>query len=264
MPVEALLRHERWLIACALGAAALLAWSYLLLGAGTGMPAASMSALPTAAGAMPFMAPADWTWGYAALMLLMWWLMMVGMMLPAAAPAILLFSALARSRAGGRGGGLAVTWFCLGYLSLWGSFSLVAVVLQWVLEGATLLGPEMAASSGLLGAALLVAAGLWQFTAAKAACLTRCRSPIQFLAQAWRPGAAGAWRLGLLHGTHCLGCCWVLMLLLFYGGVMNLWWIAGLTLFVLLEKLAPGGRRIGHLGGLLLIAWGAWLGWSLA
>jgi predicted metal-binding membrane protein len=262
--IQALLRHERRLVALALVAATLLAWGYLLLGAGTGMPAASMSALPTAAGTMPFMAAADWSWGYAALMLLMWWLMMAGMMLPSALPAILLFAALTRSRRDSRAPGWPVAAFCLGYLVVWGGFSLAAVALQWGLDRARLLAPEMLLASAALGAALLIAAGLWQFTAAKAACLSRCRSPAQVLARHWRPGGAGAWRLGLRHGTHCLGCCWVLMLLLFYGGAMNLWWIAGLTLFVLLEKLAPGGRRIGQLAGLLLIAWGAWLACSVA
>jgi predicted metal-binding membrane protein len=115
----------------------------------------------------------------------------------------------------------------------------------------------LASTSPVFGAALLVAAGLYQWSPTKDACLDHCRAPAGFLAAHWRPGSWGAFRMGLVHGSYCLGCCWLLMCLLFFGGVMNLLWVAGLTLFVLLEKLLPRGARLGRLAGALLIVAGA-------
>ena len=115
----------------------------------------------------------------------------------------------------------------------------------------------MVGTSAVLGAALLIAAGVWQLTPLKNACLRHCRSPIGFLSAQWRPGRTGAFRMGLVHGAFCLGCCWFLMGLLFYGGVMNLYWIIGLALYILIEKLLPAGARIAQLTGVFLIAWGA-------
>lgn len=263
MALSSILKHDRLIVAAAIGGATLLAWGYILIGAGTGMPALDMSGLPTALGTMAFMQPAAWSWGYALVMIAMWWLMMVGMMLPSAAPMILLYAALARSR---QAGGLVagpVAAFAAAYLAVWGLFSIAAVALQWTLERAALLSPSMVVSSAALGAVLLAAAGLWQLVPAKAACLVRCRSPIAFLGRHWQPGVAGAWRIGARHGAFCLGCCWALMLLLFFGGVMNLYWIAGLTLLVLVEKAAPAGPVIGRIAGLLLLAGAAWIAVSL-
>ncbi|MGE0726339.1 MAG: DUF2182 domain-containing protein [Alphaproteobacteria bacterium] len=255
-PIERLLRRDRLIVVATLAAATALAWIYVLTGAGMGMPAITMSGWPTAAGAMPFMAEADWTLGYAALMVAMWCLMMAGMMLPSAAPAILLFSALSRQRLGGSGAPWA---FCAGYLTVWGGFGFGAVALQWALEKLALMSPEMVVSSRALGAVLLIAAGLWQLSPLKDVCLAGCRSPIPFLASRWRTGSAGAWRMGVAHGLHCLGCCWALMLLLFYGGVMNVYWIAGLSLFVLVEKTVATGRLLSRAAGVGLIAWGGYL-----
>ena len=136
---------------------------------------------------------------------------------------------------------------------------MVATGLQWGLERLALLSPMMQATSLYLGAALLIGAGLYQLTPLKYACLRHCRSPFDFIANHWRQGTGGAFRMGLEHGLFCLGCCWVLMALLFYGGVMNLWWIAGLAIYVLLEKLAPAGPRLGRYTGALLILWGVWV-----
>ena len=146
-----------------------------------------------------------------------------------------------------------------GYLLAWGGFSLVAVFLQWGLERLVLLSAMMQTTSLYLGATLLIGAGIYQLTPLKHACLRRCRSPFGFIAQHWRQGSGGAMRMGFEHGLFCLGCCWVLMVLLFYGGVMNLWWIVGLALYVMIEKLAPAGPRIGRYTGSLLILWGAWV-----
>lgn len=211
-----------------------------------------------------------WTPGYAFLMFSMWWLMMIAMMLPSAVPMVLLHAAVTR-RAFSNGDDIrpnapsicvlpSTTAFISGYLIMWGVFSLVAVVLQWVLDLGDLLASMMMPTSGTLGAGLLMAAGAWQLTPLKTVCLRHCRSPIGFLSTRWRPGIGGAFRMGVEHGVLCLGCCWFLMGLLFYGGVMNLVWIIGLALFVLLEKSMPTGVMVGRVTGVLLIAWGAWLG----
>ena len=255
MSLDVILKRDRTIIIAALAAAVALAWGYILAGAGTGMPALHMSGFPSAAGAMAGMAPAEWSPGYAALLLAMWWLMMAAMMLPSAAPMILLFAALVRRRQGAAAPS-SIAAFVAGYLTVWGGFSVVAVSLQGVLESVALLSPAMVLSSMALGSLLLIGAGMWQLTPAKDACLRRCRSPLEFLATHWRDGRGGAWHMGLAHGAYCLGCCWMLMTLLFYGGVMNVYWIAGLALFVLVEKTAGGGRWIGRLAGIALIAWG--------
>jgi predicted metal-binding membrane protein len=106
---------------------------------------------------------------------------------------------------------------------------------------------------------LLVLAGVYQFSALKRACLASCRSPVEFITRHWRAGGPGAFRMGVEHGLYCLGCCWALMLLLFVGGVMNLWVIAAITLFVLLEKVAPFGVQGGRVSGVLLVLLGAWV-----
>ncbi len=267
--LRVVLKRQRLAVLLSLVAVLALSWLYVLAGAGTGMPAASMSALPTAAGAMAMMDPAVWSLGYAAVMLGMWWLMMVAMMLPSAAPVLLLFDALARRQptAGTPTAGTPTAGtptrlslaFAAGYLTIWGGFSLLAVALQWALEAVALLSPAMVLTSQALAALLLVAAGIWQFTPLKLACLRRCRAPVEFLAAHWRQGTPGAWRMGLAHGLHCLGCCWALMLLLFYGGVMNLYWIAGLALYVLAEKLAGDGSWLRRGAGLALAAAGLYL-----
>ena len=221
-------------------------WIYLLAGAGLaghGMTEAAMS-------------PAAWSAGYALLVLVMWWVMMVGMMLPSAAPMILLFTRVNR-RARERGGpSVAPGFFVTGYALAWGGFSVGAVALQWGLERSGLLSAMMTVSSGALGGALLVSAGLYQLSPMKRRCLSHCRSPLDYLAHRWQSGTRGALRMGLGHGAYCLGCCWALMGLLFYGGVMNLVWIAGLALYVLLEKTVPAGHGIGRGLGWVLVAWG--------
>ena len=146
--------------------------------------------------------------------------------------------------------------FALGYVLMWAAFSALATGAQWGLERSGLLSTMMVGTSTVFGAVLLIAAGVWQFTPIKYACLQHCRSPLGFLSHHWRSGPGGAFRMGLMHGGYCLGCCWFLMALLFYGGVMNLYWIIGLALFVLVEKLLPQGARIGRLTGAVLIVWG--------
>jgi predicted metal-binding membrane protein len=205
------------------------------------------------------MAPVAWTPGYAALMFFMWWIMMMAMMLPSAAPMILLFAMINRKQRDKGAPYVPTGIFAAGYALVWGAFSLVAVFAQWGLERSGLLSSMMASTSVLLGAGLLIAAGLYQLTPLKHACLRHCRSPFAFVTQHWRPGDLGALRMGIEHGAFCAGCCWFLMALLFYGGIMNLYWIIGLALYVLLEKTIPAGHWLGRIAGVLLIAWGGGL-----
>ncbi len=256
--LETLLRHDRTIIASALALLTALAWLALLQGAGTGMSPAAMT---TWQFPPPRLTPAPGVWdaGYWLIMLMMWWVMMVAMMIPSAAPMILLYARVARhgEPRGPVEGSLARTSvFAGGYLCCWLAFSMLAVGLQFGLERAGLIdGMMMWSTTRSLTAALLIAAGLYQLSPLKTACLSHCRSPAAFLARHHRPGARGAFRLGLLHGAYCVGCCWVLMLLLFAAGVMNLVWIAGLAVLILIEKLAPFGAALRRpLGALLLLA----------
>jgi predicted metal-binding membrane protein len=189
---------------------------------------------------------------------LMWVIMMAAMMLPSAAPAILLVIALTKQH-GERHAVRASGAFALGYVAVWAAFSLVATGLQWALDRAGLLSATMASGSVVLAALLLFAAGLYQLTPLKQGCLRRCRSPLEFLTRYWRRGPLGRMRAGVWHGAYCLGCCWMLMALLFVGGLMNMLWIAGLALLVLVEKLAPLGPRLSQLAGVGLMGWGVYL-----
>lgn len=203
------------------------------------------------------MRPVAWNGGYALLMFSMWWIMMVAMMLPSASPTLLLFARLSRKEKA-RGRPFVPTgMFATGYLLAWGGFSAVATLLQWALESTGLISSMMVSSNAWPAVVLLFAAGAWQLTPIKQACLRHCRSPLAFLSQRWRNGPGGAVLMGLEHGAFCLGCCWFLMGLLFYGGVMNLYWIIGLAAFVLVEKLSPVGVWLGKLVGIGLLAWGA-------
>lgn len=191
-----------------------------------------------------------------ALMFAMWAVMMVAMMLPSAAPAILVFAAFTR-RQREQGHVMAPAGaFIAGYLIAWTVFSLGATLVQWRLEALALVSPMMIATSPVLAGGLLIAAGLYQWTPLKRACLSRCRSPLDFVARHFRPGVGGALLMGVEHGILCVGCCWVLMGLLFFAGVMNLIWVALISIFVLLEKVAPFGPRGGRLTGIPLIAAG--------
>jgi predicted metal-binding membrane protein len=260
--VERLLRRERAVTAAALGVLCALAWVYLFKGAGFGAPDA-MAGMDMAGMEMPAGGadahPQAWSAGFWALGVAMWWTMMVAMMVPSAAPTILLFGQVQRRAvAQGRSAGLApIGVFTAGYLLVWFGFSLLAVVAQWALQRNGLISPAgLASQSRWLSAGVLIGAGLYQLSPFQNVCLSHCRSPAAFLSRHWRAGAWGALRLGVLHGAYCVGCCWVLMALLFVGGVMNLAWIAGLTLLVMAEKLLPGGQWIGRAGGVALLAWG--------
>lgn len=256
--LESLLKRDRLIVAAGLLGIVLLAWIYTLAGVGMGMNAWEMTAMTPLPGQQSsmMMQSAVWSFGYAALMVAMWWVMMVAMMLPSAAPMILLFAHVHRQKPDQTSPAVPVGIFVLGYLVVWALFSVLATGLQWLLQQSELISPMLNSTSQLLGGGLLIAAGLYQLTPLKQACLKHCRTPFSFVMQHWRQGNAGAFVMGLEHGAFCLGCCWILMALLFVGGVMNLYWIAGLALFVLLEKTIPRGHRVGMATGILLVIWG--------
>jgi len=242
-PLERLVRRDRIVTLASLVFVASAAWVWLFAAAyGPG----GMSMMLAAAG---------WTPAYAIAMFVMWAVMMVGMMLPGAAPAILLYGLLVRRQAE-RGRALApVALFASGYLIAWTAFSVAATAAQWGLYETGLLTPMLRTGSRWIAGGLLIAAGLYQWTPWKRACLDHCRAPMEFLSRSLRPGAAGALRAGVHHGLYCIGCCWVLMLILFVGGVMNLALVAALAGFVLVEKALPAGRAAGLVaGGAALIA----------
>ncbi len=254
--LESLLRRDRHIVGAGIALIAVLCWVYLVAGAGMGADGIAMTRMSYVDPAeMPGMTPPAWTVGYATLMFAMWWVMMAAMMLPAAAPTILLAAAVNRRAEPDRAPFGSVAAFAAGYLGAWAIFSALAVMAQWGLQRVDAISVMLRATSDALAAALLIGAGAWQLSRFKGACLRHCRSPAQWLTAPRRRGDPGAFETGLLHGAYCLGCCWILMTLLFVGGVMNLFWIAGLSVAVLAEKLAPRGigvaRAIGV--GLLLI-----------
>lgn len=262
--VERLLRREQAIVVAAVSLLIVLAGLYTVFGIGMNMTALEMTGMARAIGApMQMGTGPHWGFGYAVLLFFMWWIMMIAMMLPSASPMILLYARAHRHehKAGKIRNRTAPTAsFALGYLLIWLAFSIVATAAQWGMEKASLLHAMMMWSiNSALSAFVLIAAGLYQFTPVKNVCLKHCRSPVQFLAENFRPGAAGAIRMGVSHGLFCLGCCWALMALLFVGGAMNLVWIAGLTLFVMLEKIAPYGHKVAQVAGMALIAAGVWV-----
>lgn len=229
-----------------------LAWLYLLyldVGMSGGMD--SMAAY------MPM--TSAWSLGDSVSMFLMWAVMMMAMMLPSVSPMVMLYARTVRYRAARGGAAQPVALFVIGYVVAWIGFSLLATVANWGLHRAGVLTSAMGSSSAGIGGALLILAGLYQWTPLKDACLIRCRSPIGFLADHWREGRTGAIAMGVHHGAYCVGCCWLLMTLLFVLGVMNLVWIALLTAFVLLEKVGPRGPYVSRAAGAGLIVWGGWL-----
>ena len=246
------LQADRKLVVASLVAITVLAWAYTVH-LGNSMPATgSMEMGQGLAGPMTEKwVPADFL-----AMFVMWAVMMVAMMVPTAAPMVLAFASMIRRQAhnGGASGRTAI--FVTGYIVIWSGFAFGATLIQWGLHEATLLSPMMATTNTLLGSTLLVGAGAYQLSPLKLTCLNKCRTPIGFLMNEWREGPRGALTMGFVHGTYCLGCCWMLMTLLFVLGVMNLLWIAALSVFVLLEKVTPGGRWLSRASGVLLVAWG--------
>jgi predicted metal-binding membrane protein len=253
--IENILGRERVVTALGIVGVVVLSWAYLWTGAGMGMSALDMTGvalfphrLADGGGGMDPSLPT---------VILMWWVMMIAMMTPSAAPLVLLYRRVLRHHAATEASSAVPSMFLLaGYLTAWLAFSICAASLQKVLQPTGLISEMMLWSkSAPLSAIVLASAGVYQFSPLKRACLTQCRSPVNFLTAHWRPGVTGSFLLGMRHGIYCVGCCWLLMALLFVGGIMNLVWIAALALIVFIEKILPGGERVGRVLGVVLIAW---------
>jgi len=262
--LEVLLRRDRVVVGVVLALVIALSWAYVLwLAANMEMPATDMSGMDMGLGRIEAMAaPAleRWTLTDSGFMALMWVVMMVGMMTPSAAPMILLYARVGR-RAASEGRPFAATgWFAGGYLLAWTSFALLATAAQWALEQAALVTPAMVGAANVFGGSVLIAAGLYQWTPLKNACLSQCQAPLLFIQRhgGFRRDPAGSLKLGAEHGLYCIGCCWALMAILFVVGVMNVLWIAAISVFVLLEKIVPGGNKLARVAGAALIAGGIW------
>jgi predicted metal-binding membrane protein len=262
--LEAVLRRDRLVVGGALALIAALSWAYVLwLAADMDMGGMDMTGFRMIPAGIGIMAPANAPWKPIefAFVFAMWTVMMVGMMAPSAAPMILMYARVGR-RGRAEGNPLAATgWFAAGYFAVWAGFSFAATMAQWGIERAGLLDERMASASHVLGGIVLIAAGIYQWTPLKDICLAHCQTPLQFLMRygGFRTDVAGCLLMGIRHGAYCVGCCWVLMALLFVGGVMNVLWIALLALLVLLEKLTPIGRWIARTAGVACIVAGAWL-----
>lgn len=250
--LERLLRRDRAIVGAALAVATALCWAWIIP-----MARDMYGAMD---GPSAWMMTREWDAAHTLLLFAMWAVMMAGMMLPSAAPLLILYAGAARRQDPGQTGVPRVYALGGGYLLAWTAFSALATVLQRWLSEMLVLNPMMEIAATPVVAGLLAFAGLYQLTPLKARCLDACRSPLTFVMRERGRGPAAAFRLGMTHGLHCLGCCWALMLLLFAGGVMNLTVIAALTMVVLVEKLAPFGGYTSRALGVLLIAAAAWLG----
>jgi predicted metal-binding membrane protein len=252
--LDTLLRRDRAIVGAALVATVLLAWLYLFHRSGA-MPGMNMADMPSMAMSH------DHAWGVVDVVLLfvMWTVMMIAMMVPAAAPMVLTFAMVQRKRREQDRPSIPTSVFLLGYAVVWTAYAAAAALAQWRLHEADLLSAAMVSASAWLGGVLLLIAGVFQWTPLKQACLAKCRSPLSFVMTEWREGPAGAFVMGARHGAYCVACCWALMALLFVVGVMNLLWVAGLAVFVLAERVLPGGPAVSRAAGSLLVLAGVFV-----
>ena len=263
--VEALIQRDKVITIIAIAVLVGATLTYTVLGVGMNMSAIQMTpGLGQSQMSMPNMSamknmaatPAVWSFNYSVLMFFMWWTMMIAMMLPSASPMILLYTALIRRTKKTKSIIRQVTSFICGYLLAWAAFSLFAAALQSQLELRDWMSPMMMEATNIyLAAGILIAAGVYQLTPLKTVCLEKCRQPASFLANYKNTWVNSPLRIGLVHGFYCVGCCWFLMGLLFFGGIMNLYWIVGLIIFVAIEKLHEKGIIFGKiLGGLAIVS----------
>jgi predicted metal-binding membrane protein len=251
-PLASISTGLRVFIGCCVLVIVTLAWGYLLYLDHQMMQDMEQAAMPAG---MDMPMTRAWTGAEIFFAFVMWIVMMAGMMAPSAMPIVLLFAG-AHARRGKSSLRLMTLMFVAGYALVWAGFSALAALAQWALHDAGLLSPSMAAPDARISGAVLCAAGAWQFTPLKRACLLHCRSPLGFFMTHWREGKLGALQMGVRHGAYCLGCCWAAMLVLFVVGVMNLVWVAALALFVLLEKVGPAGMLASRVAGAAMIAAG--------
>ena len=257
--VESLIQRDKVTTIIAIAILIGVTFTYTVLGVGMNMSAIQMTpGLGQSQMSMPNMSamknmaatPAVWTFNYSVLMFFMWWTMMIAMMLPSASPMILLYTALIRRTKKTKSIIRQVTSFICGYLLAWAAFSLFAAALQSQLELRDWMSPMMMEATNIyLAAGILIAAGVYQITPLKTVCLEKCRQPASFLANYKNTWGNSPLKIGLVHGFYCVGCCWFLMGLLFFGGIMNLYWIVGLIIFVAIEKLHEKGIIFGKILG---------------
>jgi predicted metal-binding membrane protein len=248
--MESLLRREQLLAFSCLAVVILISWAYMLhmawevSGAGTEITLACLM---------------RWGPGDISHSFIMWATMMVAMMFPSATPMILMFTIVNQQQGETQRPLIPTGLFVLGYFLVWTAYSALAAMAQWGLHVAALLSHNLVITSPLLGGVLLVAAGIFQWTPFRDACMSKCRSPLGFLMAEWREGRPGALIMGLKHGVNCVGCCWLLMLLSFVLGIMNMAWMAIVTVFMLVEKAYPGSQWVSRTTGLILVGWGLWI-----
>jgi predicted metal-binding membrane protein len=193
----------------------------------------------------------------APLFLLIWIVMMVAMMFPTAAPMILMFATIAAGKRQ-RGQPFAPTWiFVSAYLLVWTLVGGLAYLLALAAGRLAAMSPWLLSHAAQLGGGVLILAGAYQLSPLKHTCLAKCRTPLQFVLSSWRDGKSGAFRMGLVHGLYCLGCCWLLFVILFPLGVMNVAAMAVLTALIFAEKSLPAGRRISQVAAVILIGYGS-------
>ncbi|MBM3814080.1 MAG: DUF2182 domain-containing protein [Acidimicrobiia bacterium] len=253
--VERIVSRDRVIILAGMAAITALSWAYTVreawamdqMHAGMDMTGVLMQ---------------SWTANDALVMFLMWAVMMIAMMTPSVAPMVLVFALHSRKRKAEARPYASSGAFLSGYLIAWTLFSAVATAAQWLLQKYALVDMMMEPTGKLFPGLVLFAAGFFQFSPLKHACLRHCRGPLHFFGEHWRPGTKGALQMGLHHGLYCTGCCWFLMALLFVAGVMNLLWVALIALFVLVEKVAPRGEWIARIAGVLFLGGGAWMLYS--
>jgi len=258
---ESILRRTRTIVLIGLGAIVLLSSAYTIylaqsMGATMDMGAVHMNHV-----GMEMSMPVVQPWGATDywLMFVMWSVMMVAMMTPSAAPMILMYTRISQQRQSEPQPVWGTAVFVLGYLIVWTLYSAVATWIQGLLHDASLLSPMMEISSPVIGGIVLIATGIFQFTPYKQACLSHCRTPLGYFMSEWREGTRGALVMGIKHGAYCVGCCWMLMALLFVSGVMNLFWMGVVTAYVLAEKVLPGGKKLSWAIGVVMMAWGIWM-----
>ncbi len=247
--MESLLQKDRLLVFSGLAVLTIIGWAYMI----------HMAMNMTGTG-MNMTKPCLMYWGMEDILhlFIMWTVMMAAMMIPAATPMIMMFANVNGQRTSGESPIIPTWLFVLGYLAVWTAYSGLATLAQWGLHLSALLTHHMVITSPLLGGLLLLAAGIFQWTPFRDACMSKCRSPLGFLMTEWREGRRGALIMGLKAGLFCVGCCWLLMVLSFVLGVMNMIWMAALTAFMLLEKVTDN-KWLSRTAGLTLAAWGLWV-----
>lgn len=244
MQLEKILKNDRLIIIAGIAVVSLISWTYM----------AKMTV--TTGSLISVHAAHAWQINDLVSHFMMWLVMMVAMMLPTAGPMVLTFAFISRDRRQNQQPYVKTSIFVMGYLIVSVGYSLLVTLLQWWLHHHALLTSIGASNSNLFTGALLVAAGVFQWSKIKQACLRFCRNPFNFLMVNWKGGIPGAWHMGIKHGLLCAGCCWALMLLMFVGGVMNLLWMIVITTIILIEKVAPRGDIFAKAAGVALAAIG--------